>query len=184
MEEFCRDFRVTQDTHILDVGGSPHLWNLAPIRPNVVLLNIKGRADVISDAACLPFRDGQFDICFSNSVIEHVPVHLHQRMAEEIRRVSRSYYVQTPNFWFPIEPHFLALGLHWIPRKYRTAFRWIGLHWWITRPPKAEAKQLLEEITLLRRTDLETLFPDATIKVERVLGLPKSFSSRRLSRLP
>ena len=62
------------------------------------------------------FGDASFDIAFSNSVIEHLSTFENQaRMAAEVRRVARAYWVQTPNFWFPIEPHFLVPAWHWLP---------------------------------------------------------------------
>lgn len=54
------------------------------------------------------FQDNEFDAVFSNSVIEHVGDYEAQRqMANEIMRVGKRYFVQTPNFYFPIEPHIL-----------------------------------------------------------------------------
>ena len=49
-------------------------------------------------------------------MIEHVGNHgAQQRFAEEIRRVGRNYYVQTPNRWFPVEPHFVTPFIHYLP---------------------------------------------------------------------
>jgi ubiquinone/menaquinone biosynthesis C-methylase UbiE len=63
----------------------------------------------VGDGRSMPqFEDHQFDIVFSNSTIEHVGSIDDQRaMAREIVRVGRKYYVQTPNRYFPIEPHFV-----------------------------------------------------------------------------
>jgi hypothetical protein len=58
------------------------------------------------------FDDHSFDIAFSNSVIEHLQMFENQRcMASEIQRVGKAFRVQTPNSWFPMEPHFLVPGM-------------------------------------------------------------------------
>ena len=78
---------------------------------------------VVGDATDLgAFADGQFDVAFSNSVIEHLFTYEAQsHMARELQRVGRAHWVQTPNFWFPIEPHFLVPAWHWLPEDARVA---------------------------------------------------------------
>ena len=73
---------------------------------------------VQGDACCMPFADNSFDWVFSNAVIEHVGDRtIQQRMAAEIRRVSKlGYFVSTPNWWFPLDPHSLVPFYHWLPR--------------------------------------------------------------------
>ncbi len=70
------------------------------------------RADA---AAGLPFASGEFDLVYCSSVIEHVHPARRAAFAAEIRRVARGWYVQTPAFSFPLEPHSLLPGAHWLP---------------------------------------------------------------------
>ena len=70
------------------------------------------RADA---AAGLPFADGEFDLVYCSSVIEHVPPARRAAFAAELRRVGRGWFVQTPACSFPIEPHSLLPFAHWLP---------------------------------------------------------------------
>ena len=80
------------------------------------------RADA---AAGLPFADGEFDLVYCSSVIEHVPPARRAAFAAEIRRVGRGWFVQTPAFSFPLEPHSLLPGAHWLPPALRRPYwRW------------------------------------------------------------
>jgi hypothetical protein len=125
-----------------------------------------------ADGTALPFADGEFDVAFSNSVIEHVPAVGQEAFAGEVRRVARRYYVQTPNRWFPIEPHYQLPLFQFLPERVRKALnRRFTLGW--------QAKGQWEEITLLSARDLRRLFPDAEIHRERVLGLTKSLIAVR-----
>ena len=63
----------------------------------------------------LPFADGEFDLAFSNSLIEHLPRAARAAFAAEVRRIARGWWVQTPAYSFPIEPHSLLLAAHWSP---------------------------------------------------------------------
>ena len=117
MREFVARFGVSEETRILDVGGTPANWLLTDVRPRVTLLNMPRGQErdeasftfVSGDGCQLPFRDQSFEIVFSNSVIEHVGTPDQQRrFAHEIQRVGRRYWVQTPNRRFPVEPHLLT----------------------------------------------------------------------------
>jgi SAM-dependent methyltransferase len=71
---------------------------------------------VQGDALNLPFGDAEFDIVFSNAVIEHVGGREQQRrFVEEALRVARRAFVTTPNRWFPVEVHTLLPLVHWLP---------------------------------------------------------------------
>ena len=71
---------------------------------------------VRGDATALPFADGEFDVVFSNAVIEHVGGRERQQVfADEAMRVGRRVFVTTPNRWFPLELHTHLPLVHWLP---------------------------------------------------------------------
>lgn len=120
-----------------------------------------------ADGRCLPFPDRAFDVAFSNSVIEHMSADDQVLFASEIRRVARRYYVQTPNKWFPIEPHYQIPFFQFVPD---TVKFWLNRRWKIGW----QAKGACETIHLVGTKDMRRLFPDAEIHSEKVLGLTKS----------
>ena len=125
-----------------------------------------------ADGTDLPFDDGEFDVGFSNSVIEHVPKDRQPAFASELGRVAKRFYVQTPNRYFPIEPHYQLPFFQFLPERIRKALnRRFTLGW--------QARGEWEEITLLSARDLQRLFPDAEIHREKVLGLTKSLIAVR-----
>jgi SAM-dependent methyltransferase len=104
------------------------------------------RADA---AAGLPFADGEFDLVYCSSVIEHVPPGRRAAFAAEVRRVGRGWFVQTPARSFPIEPHSLLPGAHWLPARLRRPYWRLG------------AAGGWEELSLLGRGQMEELFGPA-----------------------
>jgi len=137
----------------------------------------------------LPFGDRAFDIVLCNSVIEHVtlPKHLcstaipedewkaeswkrQVAFADEIRRISRFYFVQTPHKNFPVEQHTVLPGVNWLSHA-RTLrlLRWTDRVW--IRPG------IFVDWNLLGTSEMAALFPEAKLLVERVAGLPKSIIS-------
>jgi hypothetical protein len=72
---------------------------------------------VRSDGRDLPFADGEFDLGFSNAVVEHVAGGRdgQRRFVEELCRVAGNVFVTTPNRWFPVDPHTLLPFVHWLP---------------------------------------------------------------------
>ena len=72
---------------------------------------------VQADGRALPFDDGEFELGFSNAVVEHVAGGRdgQRRFVSELCRVSRRVFVSTPNRWFPVDPHTLLPFAHWLP---------------------------------------------------------------------
>ena len=183
MRYFAREFQLTLDTLVLDVGGAPFNWNLLSPVPALTMLNLTAYRSaeitkwVIGDGCRLPFKSGSFDIVYSNSVIEHLGTWENQQaFAAECQRVGRSYYIQTPNKHFFMEPHLLTPFIHWLPRAWqRKLLRYFTLWGWLTKPSSAQCSAFMDEIRLLGRRELQTLFPDAEIWRERFLGMTKSY---------
>jgi hypothetical protein len=123
------------------------------------------------------YQDGQFDLAFSNSVIEHVgPEPKQAAFAREVRRLGRDYWVQTPSRWFPIEAH-CDMPFWWFyPDAVR---RWFIKRW---RPRLPAYTDMVEGTRVLRLGDLRRLFPDGELYVEFAHGLPKSYTVYRTSR--
>jgi len=180
---------VERPLSLLDVGGTVQFWQTMGFvgEPGVrlTIANLEnppsappGVSLVQADARDLGvFRDGQFDVVFSNSVIEHVGKLCDQRaMAEEVKRVGRRYFVQTPNRFFPIEPHFMFPMFQFMPLGAR---RWLLMHFalaWSGRirdPAKAES--IARSVRLLSRREFASLFPGSVLWEERLFGLTKSF---------
>jgi ubiquinone/menaquinone biosynthesis C-methylase UbiE len=188
MRRFMDFLEIGPDTRILDVGGTPENWLLLDARPRVTLLNMPRASEpvppgflwVSADGSRLPFRDREFDVAFSNSVIEHVGSPERQAMfAREVQRVAKHYWVQTPNRGAPVEAHLLMPFVHWMPREWQQPIvrRWTL--WEMIERPSPDRRQFyidhyLNDIRLLNARDMEALFPEATILRERVLGITKS----------
>jgi hypothetical protein len=174
---------------ILDVGGTNEFWKNRGWagRTDVQIFSLNLAAEerryenitpLAGDATDLAqFADGSFEVAFSNSVIEHLFAFEQQRrMASEIQRVSKSFWVQTPNYWFPMEPHFHVPGWQWMPLNLRVAMirRW-RCGWRGPCPDPARARDLVQEVRLMTGRELQALFPRATLLPERFCGLVKSW---------
>lgn len=173
-ELYVRAMSPRPEDEIVDVGcGAGGLAALVP-EANITGVDrlehpgYPGRRFVRADARDLPFADGEFDIAYSNSLIEHLAPADRDAFAREIRRVARGYFVQTPNRWFPVEPHSLLPLVQFLPSRLRRRVWRLGV-----------AKGEYEEIELLGRRELQRLFPDATIVEERAGPLVKSLVATR-----
>ncbi len=158
---------------VIDVGCGPAGTGLAAVEPEAPITGVDAanrpgyaegpRSFVQADARALPFEDASFAIGYSNSVVEHLDPTDRPRFAAELRRVSGRYFVQTPNRWFPIEPHVLLPGFQFLPLAARRRLWGLGV-----------SKDPFSDIRLLDAAELRALFPDAVIVRERFAGITKS----------
>lgn len=184
---------IPRPIRVIDVGGTREFWQnrgwAGREDITITLVNLasepSGHKNIVSregDATNLSeYDDGSFDIAFSNSVIEHLFTFENQQaMAHEVQRVSRAFWVQTPNYWFPIEPHFHVPAWQWMPEAVRVGIlrrRQCGRRG--PFPDKEEARESVREVRLLTSRELSRLFPGATIVPEKLYGLTKSWMVHR-----
>lgn len=180
---------LTSPLKIIDIGGTTEFWEKRGWADrhdvHIVTVNLqaepKKHANIdprVGDATDLSeYADRSFDVAFSNSVIEHLFTFEKQAaMAAEVLRISHAYWIQTPNFWFPVEPHFHVPGWQWMPVWLRVAFiRRRTCGWRGPCPDTRAARRVVQEVRLLTRAELRRLFPGATIVPERFCALVKSW---------
>jgi hypothetical protein len=161
---------------IIDLGGTaaywralPALYGLANVEITVMNLDQEPLTDrnltvTNGDACATGLADNLYDIVHSNSVIEHVGDWPNmEAMAREVRRLAPAYFIQTPNYWFPIEPHYKLPLVQFLPKSLR----------------RAVTSDDPERIRLLSARQMRSLFPDAELWRERVCGLTKSLVAVR-----
>jgi hypothetical protein len=187
-EVLRREFPRIEEMTVLDLGGDVRAWRQAPVRPaHVTLLNVAPQeveepwiSALVGDA-CDPPDLPAADLAYSNSVIEHVGGHQRRKdFAVVVRDAAPAYWVQTPNRYFPIEPHFMFPGLQFAPRGAQASLirRWpLGNHADVTDHDQALGDAL--DIELIAHAEMEFYFPDAKILRERFAGLTKSLIAVR-----
>lgn len=186
-------FRDVGHVDIIDVGGTRLYWDIAPVgflenhKVNITVVNLPGDkppADdetfsfVEADGCDLSrFGDKSFHIAHSNSVIEHVGDWSRQRrFAAEISRVAEKYFVQTPNYWFALEPHCMMPFFQWLPKPVRVRLVMaFSLGSWPKAASVDEAVTIVESARLLNRSMVRALFNEAKVYTEWFMLLPKSF---------
>ena len=168
---FLAELEPTPETTVLDVGADELAFGegygcgtlnffeeLYPWPERVTALGLHdgtgfrarypGIRYVQGDACALPFGDGEFDVVFSNAVIEHVGGReRQQRLVSEALRVGRRVFITTPNRRFPLEVHTRLPFVHWFPDGFAH------------RIYRAVGKGFAEEIHLLSKGAFESLFP-------------------------
>jgi hypothetical protein len=128
---------------------------------------------VLADARELPFRNREFDLVYSNAVIEHVgDVTDQRRMADEVRRVGKRWFVTTPNRWYPFEFHARMPFLSWLPPGllHHVARVWAYHH--VER--RYRSGNDYSDVQLLTARQLGRLFPDSLVLKPRVTFWPET----------
>ena len=124
----------------------------------------------------LPFGDAQFDVVFSNAVVEHVGSRAAQRaFVGELCRVARAFFITTPNRWFPVEHHTGLPLLHYLPSSvFRSLIQGTRYRHWASE----------NNLNILTASELAGLFPTdvrAQVRSVHLLGVPSNlvaFGSR------
>lgn len=203
---FVRLLRPAAGDRVLDVGGgdgslAARVVRRVPVRVTVADIEATrltareryGFEEVqLYEDEPLPFDDASFDFVLCNSVIEHVTLpksecltarlseaewrrrslEAQSRIAAEIRRVARGYFVQTPHRAFPLDAHTWLPFTNFLPHEAVRRLIPITDRVWVKQCGVADWH-------LLGRADMEALFPDAEIAVERFGGLARSLIAWR-----
>lgn len=183
---------------IIDIGGTRQYWSIVPAeflqahRVSILITNITepgephpDAAETFSyapaDACSLPYPDNSFDIAHSNSVIEHVGDWDAQvRFGREVARIAAGYFVQTPNYWFPWEPHFGTVGFQFLPMPLQISMLMARQRGFRQRAATVDAAvRSIQGCQLLDARRFRTLFPDAELVREKFLGMTKSLMAIR-----
>lgn len=173
---------------LLDIGGTLEFWENMKFteqpRIQICLLNIDPQPipnsnikSIKGDACDLSmFKDKEFDIVFSNSVIEHLFTFNNQKkMADEVRRVGKNYFIQTPNYYFPVEPHWLFPFFQFLPFKLKVFLStYVSLGHYKKTLDKEKAVERVNEVRLLTEKEMKELFPEGKVYKEKVFGFTKS----------
>jgi hypothetical protein len=180
--------QLPRPLHILDIGGTEDYWNMMEFNDpqvHITLLNLNTQpvsdtqrfTSIAGNATQLTgFADQSVDLVYSNSVIEHLfTLEAQQKMADEVKRVGKSYFIQTPYRYFPIEPHWVFPFFQFLPRSLRiTLTRKFSLgHIPRINDPIQAARQV-DEVRLMTITELKKIFPGGLLYKEFFMGLVKS----------
>lgn len=158
---------------ILDLGGTQEYWEMMKFTDNinVTLVNLEDinvtRTNftfIKEDIFNIDLKKFDCDIIFSHSLIEHIN---HEKFAEIIRNSNKTYFIQTPNKYFPFEPHFLMPLIQFFP---------VQIRFWLVKTLRKEMNpEEVKTIKLLSKKDLIRLFPNSEIYGSKIFGIRQSF---------
>jgi len=187
---------LEKPVRILDIGGTEKFWQDAGLQEGdveITLLNLEASPSqqkhiksISGDARDLSrFADKSFDLAFSNSVIEHLfSFENQQKMANEATRVAKFYFIQTPNYWFPIEPHWVFPFFQFLPKFLRIILtRYFNLGHLKHSATWEKARAQVDEIRLLDKNEMRSLFPKGLIWEEKISFLTKSIVAHNFKKI-
>jgi ubiquinone/menaquinone biosynthesis C-methylase UbiE len=187
MRLFQETFRPTENTKILDVGAeinpegnsTMQFIDCYPWKHRVSAINLS--EDHISairqfypevetrigDACALPWDDKSFDIVYSNAVIEHLgDFEKQKQIAKEIMRVGKSWFVTTPNRWYPFEFHMRLPLVTWLPGNAYLRIGHIISYNHVCKRYVSGIK--FDDLRLMTARELRECFPNSRIVKQRV----------------
>lgn len=188
--------REKETCSILDIGGTEIYWKIGKDfisentnRIRIHLLNIENKTAEdrnVFQCICGDATDNnllgerRFDIVHSNSVIEHVGRENMSAYADNVRRLAPRYFVQTPNYWFPFEPHFRLPAFQYLPEFARISIiQNFAVGFFDRVPDYDEAKNIIRHHDMIAARQMRVFFPDAEISFERFFGMNKSIMAVR-----
>ncbi len=186
--EFCD--RIGTPLKILDLGGSDYHWRNSAFMNNknyhITIINteiqstkdFRNMSFIKRDVTDMNFFDDEeYDIVYSNSLLEHINVFEEQKnLAKEIMRTGKHYFVQTPNYYFPVEPHFLFPFFQYLSDDMKTRLlSKYNLGWYKKEDDIVKARALATSVRLLKEDELKKIFPGGKIYTEKYFLLNKSF---------
>ncbi len=186
---FIDRFKPTKSTKILDIGASEKEYQINanvfekhyPYPENITVLGVDNYKEfckkypkvktIMYEGDTFSFKDKEFDICWCNAVLKHVGDRSRQKkFLKEVRRVTKSSFVTTPNKYFPIELHTRIPLLHYLPKGiFDAILNKVGKKWatgnYMHLLGLKDIKKLLGECNI----------EDYTIKKNRIFGFVVDF---------
>lgn len=187
-DEMLARFPELPEMKVVDLGGNVEYWKLAPVRPAHLTIVDPVVSHLSDPEPWMTVKKGDacdqsleldgFDLCHSNSVIEHVGGAYRRRdFAATVKRAAPHHWIQTPYRYFPIEPHWLFPGFQFLPLAARKV---VTEKWPMAQPARyGDPVEVTVNIELLTLTEMRNLFPHGDIYLERAGGLVKSITAVR-----
>ena len=186
--EYC--LKLTKPLRILDIGGSDYYWKGLGFTDDenykIEIMNIedqnteslKNISFIKKDVRDLgDIKDSEYDLVYSNSMIEHLNEFEEQRkLANEIMRIGKNYFIQTPNYYFPVEPHFLLPFFQFLSDDMKTKLvSNFNLGWFEKQTDIVKARELAISVRLLTEKELKEIFPGCEVYKEKYFLFNKSY---------